>query len=43
MVQNAVASLCEMASMAQLKCATFLIIYVLYTGIGGGTGGAAWA
>jgi len=30
MAQNAVAYQCEMAPVAQLKCATFLIIYVLY-------------
>jgi len=30
MAQNAVVYLCEMAPMAKLKCAPFLIIYVLY-------------
>jgi len=32
MAQNAVAYLCEMAPVAQLKRAIFLIIYVLYIG-----------
>jgi len=31
MAQNAVAYLYEMAPMAKLNCATFLIIYVIYT------------
>jgi len=34
MAQNAVTYLCEMAPMAKLKCAHFLIIYVLYIGLG---------
>jgi len=32
MAQDAVAYLCEMASMAKLKCAPFLIIFLLYVG-----------